>query len=1053
LAQKLADAFVRIYTDQRDLDSGLNEAKQKVGSASSIMQGVFQGVGQAIFNQVKQGITLAIGEIGKAVQASSNLNETINKTGVVFGSAAGSVVDWSKTTANSLGISQRAALDAAGGFGALFRQMGQIPDVAAEQSQTLVKLAADLGSIYNIENDRVLGAIQSGLAGQSEPLRALNIFLNETAVAQEAVAIGAAKSTKSVDEAAKVQARYSLILKGAAIAQGDFSNTSGGLANATKRLQTIMEDGAASIGNSFRPAVESIVNSLIGVAPQMFSYGQNITDQLANGLAAGIRAILPVIQTVRQLFTYWFAPGSPPRVLPDIDKWGAAAMGQFLKGFSSVDVKSAFDSIGSAIESILRSNVSAGKMDQGSLVSTVFGTRDAIVKAVAEFARAGSVSESTINKIVRSAGSAGTGIGALVKAYFDVQKASTAATRAQDDLNRITEKYNAILDPLRDQLDGVRSEQQKLADQQRLIAAQNTLTNFDSTDAEKRAAALEIQQISLESQISTAEQKQKTESAGAQTNLDNAKKEETAAQKQLDIAQATIDQQVQTNTLLGEQLQYEKKLADEREAETKKQEALAQALHQAQLQYQLGIATTEGKLALLRGELTKTTEGSAEWYSLQGQIAALEKQSAEETKRNADKITDAQLQYNLELADTAGKIAIWQGELSKATEGSAEYYNILSKIHALQDQAAKEGGGGSSSIADFALPKPEDMPKLADSLGGKNLAKALEEAFAPIPAASANVSMLADKISILVDKIGLLFGVDFSTWTTNTTTATTIASDSFALYGQKAAEANSSVGVSTDSTVEKISGAVDVLTALVNGDWATLWQMYKTHALEAYSETDKDTQAKLDRWQFLFDLFAHTSNLTWTTYWAEWRTIWDTGFGLVKLGFETILTGLTSGLSKWFTDATGYVSLGFVTIGKSFYDGGAKMITQFLDGLKSSWGDVSSWFTGKLSELRAQLPFSEPKDPSSPLRGLAKSGAAMVDMFQSGINSASLNIDPLANSLLASPQGSMSSTTNGDTVFNFGGITITGAANVEDVRKGLVSGLDDVLTALRARGA
>ena len=46
----------------------------------------------------------------------------------------------------------------------------------------------------------------------------------------------------------------------------------------------------------------------------------------------------------------------------------------------------------------------------------------------------------------------------------------------------------------------------------------------------------------------------------------------------------------------------------------------------------------------------------------------------------------------------------------------------------------------------------------------------------------------------------------------------------------------------------------------------------------------------------------------------------------------------------------------------------------------------------KLTELRNLLPFSEPKDPSSPLRGLARSGEAIVGQIQTGINRASLDL-------------------------------------------------------------
>ena len=53
----------------------------------------------------------------------------------------------------------------------------------------------------------------------------------------------------------------------------------------------------------------------------------------------------------------------PAKILPDIDKWGAGTMKAYLEGFTSLDIKSAFDTVG-AIETILRSDVAAGKGDE-----------------------------------------------------------------------------------------------------------------------------------------------------------------------------------------------------------------------------------------------------------------------------------------------------------------------------------------------------------------------------------------------------------------------------------------------------------------------------------------------------------------------------------------------------------------------------------------------------------------------------------------------------------------------------------------------------------------
>ena len=127
-------------------------------------------------------------------------------------------------------------------------------------------------------------------------------------------------------------------------------------------------------------------------------------------------------------------------------------------------------------------------------------------------------------------------------------------------------------------------------------------------------------------------------------------------------------------------------------------------------------------------------------------------------------------------------------------------------------------------------------------------------------------------------------------------------------------------------------------------------------------------------------------------------------------------------IGQWFTD-----------LGTKFYNGGAGIIRQFWDGLKSKWGEVESWFTSSLQSLRNQLPFSSQKDPTSPLRGLAKSGAAMVEMLQSGIASASLTVNPLADSLLPAGATTNNNTSNAMTFninINGGGVDVGKSAKM-----------------------
>jgi len=992
---RIADIFANLSVRTADYDRGLQQAQQKAGVFSNFIQGIFQGAGQRAFGLLTEGIESLISRMGDAVNKSSDLNESINKTGVVFGNAAAGVVEWSQTSDRALGLSQQKALEAASSFGALFVQMGQGRSKAAEMSEGLLQIAADLASINNKDPAAVFAKIKSGLAGESEPLKDLNIFLNENVVAQKAVQLGLAQSKDAVTEQAKVMARYALIVEQSAYAQGDQARTARELANAQRTLAAEVETGTAKLGDSFRPAVTAITNILADLAPQMFQYAQAAMDQFANGLAAGIRAIIPAITVVRQLLAYWFAPGSPPRVAPDIDKWGTAAMQQFIGGFTAVDVKGAMSSIGSALEQILRSDVSAGKADEGGLVSRVIGSRNAIAAAVAEFKQIGSVAQSTIDRIARSAGSSGGAVASLVKSYFDLQKATDAVNRAQSQLNDITARYDAIISPLQSQLDGVRAEQQKLADQQRLIAAKNTLASFDSSAADKRAAQLEIEQISLEAQINSAEQKKKAETDAAQAGIDAAKQQQDAEQKKLDIAQATIDQQVQINNLLGEQKQLEERLAQQREADAKRQEAEAE------------------------------------------QAANKAKQQAEQAQRLADQLHDAQLRYNLEISDTPGKIKLMEAELAKTTVGSAEYYGILTQIHQLQEQynkelerAAKQAGDLANGDIGTGIGGNITEPLGKASAAGENLAKALQEAFAPLPEATEKTKALADKLGLLVDKLAALFGIDFSVFTNKNKESLQLSGDEWDHYEERVKIANDGATSSFGDFIDSVSRNLDDLNnlfalfkSLSVGDWSAAWD-----AIKAIAENN----FKLTGGGIIGFLMNATANFN------QWFTENTAGWG--KWFADT-----SKAMGQWLTDTANQIS----SFGSTLYQSGQALLGGFWDGLKDKWGEISSWFTDKLASLRAQLPFSEPKDASSPLRGLSKSGAAMVNMIQAGINSTQLDISG------ALPEGGLlaGATTNNTTTngYSFGPfhITVNGNATKEDVQTGVQ---DAILSALRAKG-
>jgi phage-related minor tail protein len=80
-------------------------------------------------------------------------------------------------------------------------------------------------------------------------------------------------------------------------------------------------------------------------------------------------------------------------------------------------------------------------------------------------------------------------------------------------------------------------------------------------------------------------------------------------------------------------------------------------------------------------------------------------------------------------------------------------------------------------------------------------------------------------------------------------------------------------------------------------------------------------------------------------------------------------------------------------------DAGGALINSLRRGIENKWNELKSWWRRKIQELRDMLPFSEPKDPSSPLRNLHKAGEGLVEQFQKGLDSATFSssfLNPLA---------------------------------------------------------
>jgi hypothetical protein len=283
--------LIRIGADAGQAVGELSRVNKSLGSTMSKSEKMRAGLAKAALPAAAALAAMSVAA-KKAIDNASNLNEQVNKSGEVFGASAKDVVAWSSGLTKSFGLSQRAALEAAGTFGNMLVPMGFTQKEAAKMSKSMVQLAGDLASFNNASPEETLDALRSGLAGESEPLRKFGIFLSDARLKQEALQRGLYSGKGALDAHAKAAATMAIVLKDTTAAQGDFARTSDSAANQSRIQAAETEDLSAALGKSLLPAYEAVQRVLLKLT-KLTADHTGVVKVLAGAvaiLAAGVLA-------------------------------------------------------------------------------------------------------------------------------------------------------------------------------------------------------------------------------------------------------------------------------------------------------------------------------------------------------------------------------------------------------------------------------------------------------------------------------------------------------------------------------------------------------------------------------------------------------------------------------------------------------------------------------------------------------------------------------------------------------------------------------------------
>jgi hypothetical protein len=314
----------------RDLERDATRASGRAGTsagthlgstmgkrATSTMHHHFTDAAKYVVGPLVAAFTVEkIGEVvGESISLASDLAESQNKVQQVFGKSAGSVFRFTSGADRRIGQTNQQARDAAATFG-IFGHAADLNDrKSAKFSIRMTTLASDLASFHNTSPEQAIEALGAALRGETEPIRAYGVLLNQTSLKAEAVRIGLLKTAqdkgkiqsaqaavladqkaynKALEDSGKgslaaftahghllvaqsalsnavkgtippltqqqqVLAAQSLIFQQTKVAQGDFERTSGGLANQQRILSATWKDSEAALGKGLLPVVTDFV--------------------------------------------------------------------------------------------------------------------------------------------------------------------------------------------------------------------------------------------------------------------------------------------------------------------------------------------------------------------------------------------------------------------------------------------------------------------------------------------------------------------------------------------------------------------------------------------------------------------------------------------------------------------------------------------------------------------------------------------------------------------------------------------------------------------------
>lgn len=295
---------VSVLADTKKFTSSMKSLGNQSGGLDKLKNG-FKTLAKtvAIAGAAVGTAAVAFGKV--AVDAAADLEQSMGAIDSVFKKNSKQVHKWATNAATDVGLSKNSYNELATLMGSQLKNGGTSLDELGKKTNDLIKVGADLSSMFGGTTADAVGALSSALKGERDPIERYGVSLKQATIDAKAAELGFKKVGGSLSAEANQAATLALIMDQTKDAQGNFAKESDTLAHQQQVLAAKFDNVKATLGTHLLPVITQItawVSDKLGPAFQTLTTWIQTTAMPAFQALAGwfTTTILPVLQTLGQ---------------------------------------------------------------------------------------------------------------------------------------------------------------------------------------------------------------------------------------------------------------------------------------------------------------------------------------------------------------------------------------------------------------------------------------------------------------------------------------------------------------------------------------------------------------------------------------------------------------------------------------------------------------------------------------------------------------------------------------------------------------------------------